>query len=161
MVNELTLSVFGKQTLNKVSKVSDILSMLSEMNLINIGELAEIAVANKVNTKQASRCTEGYDLENGWEIKHGQNYGKPDSDLRYAYISGFKNKTTDLRTIITETLTGKLYFFKIPYSYYKRVRGMTIAFPFNYRGRPYISGRSRVYDSIWKYEVKTFEELCS
>ena len=160
MVNELTLSVFGEEALNKKYSLSTILSILNNANLINIGELAERAVANKANTTQVSRCNRGFDLDNGWEIKHGQTNPKYNSNQRVAYIAGFKNKTTDLRTIITETLTGKLYFFKIPYSYYSIVRGQSIAFQFFSDGRPSRIRRDPSCYNAWDYEIESFKELC-
>jgi hypothetical protein len=160
MVNELTLSVFGEEALNKQYTLSRILSMLNNANLINIGELAERAVANKAKTTQVARCNQGFDLANGWEIKHGQSNPQKDSNQRVAYIAGFKNKTTDLRTIITETLTGKLYFFKIPYSYYSKVRAQSIAVQFFSDGRPSRVRRHSSCYNIWNYEVESFEKLC-
>lgn len=160
MVNELTLSVFGEEALNKRYTLSRILSILNNANLINIGELAERAVANKAKTTQVARCNQGFDLANGWEIKHGQSNPQKDSNQRVAYIAGFKNKTTDLRTIITETLTGKLYFFKIPYSYYSTVSAQSIAFQFFSNGTPSRIRRHSSCYNAWDYEVESFEELC-
>jgi hypothetical protein len=160
MVNELTLSVFGEESLKKQYSLSKILSILNDFNLINIGELAERAVANKAKTTQVSRCNQGFDLANGWEIKHGQTNPQKNSNQRRAYISGFKNKTADLRTIITEKLTGKLYFFKIPYSSYSKVQAESLAVQFFSDGRPSRTRRHSSCYNVWDYEIKSFEALC-
>jgi hypothetical protein len=74
MVNDLTVTLFGHQALNSQMSFKDTLSLLQELDLIDIGELAEKAVAKKTGVKQTSKCQEGYDLENGWEIESQNNW---------------------------------------------------------------------------------------
>jgi hypothetical protein len=159
MVNDLTLAVFGDAKLNETMTFKDALSLLADLELLNVGELAEQAVSKKSGFDQAQRCQIGCDLINGWEIKHGQARAR--KTARRAFVAGFENKTGVIRVIITELLTGRLYFFKIPYRHYYHSIGSSMNFDFDLDGTP---RRRRLKESKkpnpWDCEVASFEELC-
>jgi len=164
MVNDLTVTLFGEQALNQKMTFKDTLSLLQELDLINVGELAEKAVAKKTGIKQASRCQTAYDLENGWEIKHGQARANGKNTQRNAYVAGMRNKTGTLRVVITELLTGKLYFFKVPFRAYKECRDSSLQWVFETDGSPrrqFIKPGASTRPNFWDYEVASFDELCS
>lgn len=164
MVNDLTITLFGAQALNQKMTFKDTLSLLQELDLINVGELAEKAIAKKTGIKQASRCQTSYDLENGWEIKHGQARANSKNTQRNAYVAGMQNKTGTLRVVITELLTGKLYFFKVPFRAYKDCRDSSLQWTFEKDGTPrrqFIKPGSSTRPNFWNYEVASFDELCS
>jgi hypothetical protein len=162
MVNDLTLALFGPQALDQHMSFKDALTLLQELDLINIGELAEKAVAKKIGVEQTSRCYSAWDLVNGWEIKHGQTHINDTGTQRRAYIAGMRNKTTTLRVVITERLTGKLYFFKVPFDAYKDYRSSSLQWAFDVDGRPQRKPqRLTCRPNYWNYEVDSFEELCS
>lgn len=162
MVNDLTVTLFGHQALNQQMSFKDTLSLLQELDLINVGELAEKAVAKKTGVKQTAKCQEGYDLENGWEIKHGQTHLNARGTQRKAYIAGMQNKTGTLRIVITERLTGQLYFFKVPFCAYKDYRGSSLNWNFDVNGQPQReSARATTRPNFWEYQVGSFDELCS
>jgi hypothetical protein len=162
MVNDLTVTLFGHQALNSKMSFKDTLSLLQDLDLIDIGELAEKAVAKKTGVQQTSRCQEGYDLENGWEIKHGQAHANARGTQRNAYIAGMQNKTGTLRIVITERLTGQLYFFKVPFRAYKDYRGSSLQWAFEADGTPRRVPRAAMSrPCYWDYEVASFNELCS
>ena len=162
MVNDLTVTLFGHQALNSQMSFKDTLSLLQELDLIDIGELAEKAVAKKTGVKQTSKCQEGYDLENGWEIKHGQAHLNAKGTQRNAYIAGMQNKTGTLRIVITERLTGTLYFFKVPFKAYKDYRTSSLRWAFEVDGTPRrIPKAAMSRPCYWDFEVGSFEELCS
>ena len=164
MVNDLTLSLFGEQALNKQMSFKDTLTLLQELDLINIGELAEKAIAKKVGVAQMARCNMSHDLENGWEIKHGQSHLQASGTQRKAYIAGMENKFCTLRVVITELLTGKLYFFKIPYEAYSDYSTSSLSWAFNLDGSPqreFLRPGKSSRPNFWKFEVTSFDELCS
>jgi hypothetical protein len=162
MVNDLTITLFGHQALNQQMSFKDTLSLLQELDLINIGELAEKAVAKKTGVKQTGKCNPEYDLENGWEIKHGQAHLNAKGTQRNAYIAGMQNKMGTLRIVITERLTGKLYFFKVPYRAYKDYRTSSLTWAFEVDGTPRrIPKAAMSRPCYWDYEVANFDELCS
>jgi hypothetical protein len=162
MVNDLTVTLFGHQALNSKMSFKDTLSLLQELDLINIGELAEKAVSKKTGVKQTGKCQQGYDLENGWEIKHGQAHLNAKGTQRKAYIAGMENKTGTLRVVITERLTGNLYFFKVPYKAYKDYTTSSLCWAFDAEGQPQrTSKRATTRPNYWDYEVASFDELCS
>lgn len=162
MVNDLTITLFGHKALNKQMSFKDTLSLLQDLDLIDIGELAEKAVAKKTGVKQTSKCQEGYDLENGWEIKHGQAHLTAKGTQRNAYIAGMQNKMGTLRIVITERLTGKLYFFKVPFSAYRDYRSSSLQWAFEVDGTPRrIPKAAMSRPCYWDFEVDSFEELCS
>ena len=162
MVNDLTVTLFGHQALNQQMSFKDTLALLQDLDLINIGELAEKAVAKKVGVKQTGRCNVGYDLENGWEIKHGQTHLNSRGTQRKAFIAGMHNKTGTLRVVITERLTGKLYFFKVPHKAYKDYATSSLNWCFDVAGTPQrIPKAATSRPCYWDYEVETFDELAS
>ena len=162
MVNDLTVTLFGHQALNRQMSFKDTLSLLQELDLINIGELAEKAVSKKTGIQQTSRCQEGYDLENGWEIKHGQAHLNAKGTQRKAWVAGMQNKTGTLRIVITERLTGQLYFFKVPYRAYRHYTNSSLSWGFDIDGVPQRQPlRSTSRPNYWDYEVENFDQLCS
>jgi len=161
MVNDLTVTLFGHQALNNQMTFKDVLSLLQELDLIDIGELAEKAISKKTGIRQLARCHASADLENGWEIKHGQAHLNKKGTQRNAYIAGLKNKTETLRVVITERLTGKLYFFKVPYESYKDYKDSSLTWPFNVDGSPKRDSYTITRPSYWDFEVADFDELCS
>jgi len=162
VVNDLTLTLFGEQALNKRMSFKDTLTLLQELDLINVGELAEKAIAKKTGVRQTSRCQQGYDLENGWEIKHGQSHPNKKGTQRRAYIGGMENKTGTLRIVITERLTGQLYFFKVPFRAYKDYRSSSLNWNFDPDGTPQRVPRAATSrPCYWDFEVSSFDELCS
>lgn len=160
MRNILTETVFGEK-LNQKMTLCEALTLLQEKELLNAGELAEKAVSMFTGIAQTSRCQSGYDLINGWEIKHGQTHQLATSSTRTAYVAGLKNKTDTIRVIITEQFTGKLYFFKIPHSAYIPHAKSSISWSFNKHGTPNRIKTSGTRENFWNYEVNTFAELCS
>jgi hypothetical protein len=162
MVNDLTVTLFGHQALNSQMSFKDTLTLLQELDLIDIGELAEKAIAKKTGSQQMGKGNEGYDLENGWEIKHGQSHLNVNGTQRKAYIAGMHNKTGTLRIVITERLTGKLYFFKVPYRAYKPYCRSSLAWAFDVDGTPQrVPKAAMSRPCYWDYEVSDFNELCS
>ena len=164
MVNDLTVTLFGEQALNQKMTFKDTLSLLQELDLINVGELAEKAVAKKTGIEQTNRCHCSYDLINGWEIKHGQARLNRKGTQRNAYIAGMENKTGLLRVVITELLTGKLYFFKVPYHAYVNCKSSSLSWTFETDGTPrrqFVKPGSSRRPNFWDFEVASFDELCS
>jgi hypothetical protein len=161
MVNDLTVTLFGHQALNKQMSFKDTLTLLQSLDLIDIGELAEKAVAKKAGVKQSGKCQTAYDLENGWEIKHGQSHISNSKTQRNAYIAGMRNKTGTLRVVITERLTGNLYFFKVPFKAYKDYRSSSLMWAFELDGTPRrVPKAAMSRPCYWDYEVSSFNELC-
>jgi hypothetical protein len=161
MVNDLTIAIFG-ENLNVAIPFKDALSILQKLDLIHVGNLAEQAVSRKIGVALSTRCNTGYDLENGWEIKHGQT--TQHSQTRSAWVAGLKNKTGTLRIIITEQITMKQYYFKVPYCAYKDFSNSTLRWSFDLDGTPRkIPKRPKLCTrpNYWDYEVESFEKLCS
>ena len=166
MINDLTISVFGRKQLNKVMPLCEALALLQDMDLLHVGELAEKAVAKKAKVSQMGRGNAAYDLANGWEIKHGQSHEKRkagyESTQRVAYVASLENKDTTLRVIITERKTGILYYFKVPVEAYRKYRGSSISWAFDLDGTPqrqFLGWSTR--PNFWDFEVANFQELCS
>jgi hypothetical protein len=70
---------------------------------------------------------------------------------RVARITKIKNKKGLLRVIVAETITNKVYYFKVPYDAYKDLVAFTIYF--NEDGTPKYNGKS------WQYQCKNFTEM--
>jgi hypothetical protein len=161
MDNELTRTVFGDQ-LGIQFTLAEAINLIHANGLLNIGELAEKAISCKSQLTQAPRCQEGFDFinKNGTpiEVKHGQTHKKSNSTQRVAYISK-KNKEAHMLAIVTEAVTGKQYYFSIPYHAYKYKDGNAFDITFTESGAP-ITYRPRSQYNWWNYEVKSFAELC-
>jgi len=161
MDNDLTYAVFGNQLGIKFT-MAEAISLLHEQGLINIGELAEKAISNKARLEQAPRCQEGYDFinQNGVpiEVKHGQTHLTPNGTKMDAWISK-RNKTAHILAIVTESVTGKQYYFSIPYKAYSTVNANAFDITFTLSGKP-IKNRPRSRHNWWAYEVESFDALC-
>ena len=162
MNNKLTIEIFGDK-LNEVASLSDYLSYLNSMGLLNIGELAELAISK---TSTSSRCPanfEGYDLENKVEIKHGQTHERnllKKKPRNRAYFSKDK-KTGPIAAVITEEITGKQYYFFVPYSIYTCWHANSISIPFELNGRPVKTKKKNTgKPNIWDYEIDNYDLLC-
>ena len=163
MKNDVTLTLFGHQLLDQKMTLAESLSFLHERDLINIGALAEQAVAKKVNQPVASNCNRGYDIENlWWEIKHGQARLNRDWTVQSAWVAGLKNKTGDIRVIITN-VQEQQFFFIVPYLAYKDYKNSSLQWRFEPDGTPrrkFIrEGRHR--PMFWDFEVDSFNALCA
>jgi hypothetical protein len=162
MVNDLTMALFGQELLNTQMSFKDTLALLQKLDLINVGELAEKAISKKIGIDQACKCQSSYDLINGWEIKHGQAHLSSKGTQRLAFVAGMKNKTSTLRVIITERLTGKLYYFKVPYEAYMKYTNSSLQWAFDTDGTPQRwFKRPNSRPCFWDYEVASFDALCS
>jgi hypothetical protein len=161
MVNDLTITLFGRSKLNRKMSFRDALSFLQDLDLIDVGELAEKAVAKKTGVGQTTKSHPGCDLVNGWEIKHGQTHLNSKGTQRRAYVAGMQNKTGTLRIIITERLTGKLYFFKVPHRAYRDYCNSSLQWAFEVDGTPQRRAlRAMTRPNYWDYQVESFDELC-
>jgi len=70
---------------------------------------------------------------------------------RVARITNLRSKKGWLRCVVAETLTNEIFYFKIPYSYYKDLT--SIAIYFNEDGSPKRNG------AIWEWSCNTFTEM--
>lgn len=153
MINDLTKTVFGNN-LDRSFKLSAVLSGLNDLNLLNIGELAEKAISMKSGVEQCTRNTPEIDLLSGAQVKHAQTSFLKNSpwQIQKAYIS-IKGTTAPILAVVTERVTGKQYFFNIPYQARRHLSGNTISICFDKHGNP---GNSQ----WWAYEVQDFKTLC-
>lgn len=76
-----------------------------------------------------------------------------------ARVGGLVNKTGALRVQVYERVQNKFYYFVIPYSAYKNIKGQSIKIPFEGNGDPRRKNNCDI--NWWKYEVKTWAELAS
>jgi hypothetical protein len=160
MVNDLTKTVFGKN-LHRTVTIAEAITLFHEMSLFSIGELAERAISKKSKIAQCGKNNPNSDLINGLEIKHGMTHPKnPRGKTLTAYLSK-DGKTSHMLGVVTEQVTGKQYFFSIPYSAYKKADANTLAIPFELDGTPRrVPKRATYLPNGWDYEVKSFGELC-
>lgn len=160
MVNDLTKTVFGKD-LHKTVTIAEAISLFHTMSLFSIGELAERAISKKSKIAQCGKNNPNSDLVNGLEIKHGMTHPEnPKGKTLTAYLSK-DGKTSHMLGVVTEQVTGKQYFFSIPYSAYKKADANTLAIPFELDGTPRrVPKAVRYLPNWWNYEVKSFNELC-
>lgn len=153
-MNQLYSTLFG-QKLSKQFLLKDAIKLLDEMNLINTGELAELAISKK---SQVERCSKNYpkiDLVSGVQIKHGlTNPETKGNDGRMRAWISIKGQTSIILAVITERLTGKQYFFRLPRKAYQHCQANTIGIPFDQDGSPCLRNK------WWRYQVSSFETLC-
>jgi hypothetical protein len=151
----LYTTVFGQQLDQKVT-LREAIQLLESRDLINIGELAELAISKKSGVAKCTKNHPDIDLVSGVQIKHARSAAKSNTH-RSAYISirrsGRLHQSTIL-AVVTETLTGKLYYFRFPTDSFQHKRGSTIGIPFDGAGRPKLKNR------WWKYRVDSFDQLC-
>ena len=161
MENDLTLAIFGKTKLKETGTLAEHIKMLNELNLINIGEMAEIAISKSSKIDRCAPCNEGFDLVNGIEIKHGQTHVRSArGNTLKAWIS-IKNKTGPIFAVVTESVTGKQYFFRFPKSYYTEFSANAISIPFEITGKPRrFQQKSSGFTSPWYYEIESYSKLC-
>ena len=137
-------------------KKMDPMTLLREMvshGVIQIDALFEQAISTIGSLPRES--VQGRDFVDGsdakkaltqWLIEPGH------STRRVARIGKIAGKHGPLRIIVGETLTGKTYYFKVPRKIYQGLR--VICIYFNADGTP--------KNGKWfRYQVSTFEELCS
>ena len=160
MRNELTKTVFGKN-LNRTYTLSEAITMLHKMDMFNIGELAERAISKKSKVPQCAKNTPDADLINGKEIKHAQTHPEnPGNGTMTAYITK-RNKQSQILGVVTEQLTGKQYYFNIPFCAYNQTSANTLSIPFELDGTPRKEPKAaKLLPNWWDYEVKSFNELC-
>jgi hypothetical protein len=160
MKNELTKTVFGNK-LNCTYTLSEAITMLHSMDMFNIGELAERAISKKSKVPQCAKNTPDADLINGKEIKHAQTHPEnPQGNTLPAYITK-RNKQSQILGVVTEQLTGKQYYFNIPFCAYNQASANTLSIPFELDGTPRKEPKAATFlPNWWDYEVKSFSELC-
>ena len=126
--------------------------MVSE-GVIQMDALVEQAIS--LQGKLPRQSAEGRDFVDGSDAKKAltQPLVEPGkSSRRVATIKNIMGKHGALRVIVAETLTGKIYFFKIPKKAYRGLGQIRIYF--NEDGSP--------KDGKWfKYRCYNFQELCS
>ena len=120
---------------------------------IQIDALFERAISMSGKHKRDS--TMGRYFEDGSDAKKAVSHWviEPDrnSVRRRATITNLKNKKGFLRVVVAETLTGKVYYFKVPNYAYRGLRGFNVYF--NEDGTPKHDGKS------WQYQCKSFKEM--
>ena len=160
MRNDLTKTVFGNK-LGKKYTLAEAISLMHSMDMFNIGELAERAISIKSKVAQCSKNTPDADLVNGMEIKHGMTHpDNPRGNTLSAYLSKEK-KTAPILGVVTEQLTGKQYYFSIPYRAYSKSNANTLCIPFELDGTPRRTPKAATYlPNWWDFEVATFDKLC-
>ena len=109
----------------------------------------------------------GMDHEDGSDTKKVTvvNQGTKAKPNRGAGFST-KNKKGVLRVVVVDPLIEKVFYFKIPPSFYVGVkqkrREVGLRIRFNKKGgRPFFKGEALTDKDIWFYEVKSFKKLCS
>jgi Mor family transcriptional regulator len=132
----------------------DILKSMVSDGVLQIETLVEQAISKTGNLKRES--VEGRDFADGSDAKKaitqplveaGRN-----SYRRVATIKNILGKHGSLRVVVSETETGKVYYFSIPKHAYQGLYSIRIYF--NWDGTPKT-------DSKWfRYRCDTFEEMC-
>lgn len=161
MVNDLTKTIFGKD-LHKPMTLAEAITMLHGKSLFAIGELAERAISKKSKVAQCGKNNPNADLINGLEIKHGMTHPEnPKGKTLTAYLSK-ERKTSHMLGVVTEQVTGKVYYFSIPYDAYKKADANTLSIPFELDGTPRRTPkRARYLPNWWDFEVASFNKLCN
>ena len=156
MVNDLTKTVFGKE-LHTTMTLAEAITLLHSKSLFSIGELAERAISKKSKIAQCGKNNPNSDLINGLEIKHGMTHPEnPKGKTLTAYLSK-ERKTAHMLGVVTEQVTGKQYYFSIPYSAYSKADANTLAIPFELDGTPRRNPKAARYlPNWWDYEVNSF-----
>ena len=153
-MSQLYKTIFGRR-LNKTMTLGEAISLLESKDLIAVGEVAELAVSMKSGVERCSKNYPGIDLVSDKQIKHART--NPENPVHggklRAYIS-VKNTTSTILAVVTERLTGKEYYFELPYSCYRHHNGSTIGIPFHANGTPVLTNK------WWKYQVDSLDELC-
>ena len=156
-------NIIGKAYRN--AKNMDPITLLRNMvndGVLQIDALFEKAVSMVGNIERES--TIGRDFVDGSDAKKVTtnwrvDYPSPNNKLvntsirRVATIANLKCKKGFLRCIVAETETGKIYYFKIPYSAYKGLK--TVNIYFNKDGTPKENGK------FWEWKCKNFTEMAS
>jgi hypothetical protein len=163
MINDLTVSVFGRKWLKSTMTASEVLSHLSKLNLLHLGNLGEQALQHK----GAKLCTvnePGIDTINGVQIKTAQTHLRQllkDPRTLKAFIS-VANATGPIAAQVLEELTGKTYYFWIPEKVHKSVQANTFSIPFESNGAPRTVPKriTGVNPNWWDHRIKTYKQFC-
>jgi len=154
-MNNVLLETLLGERINEVVTLGEAFEIYHSMDLIATWELAERAISKKADVAQCPKNTPGIDLVSGVQIKYAQTNRVTQSKKGslYGYIS-VRDHTETILAVVTETVTGKQYFFRFPHSSYRHVNGNTFAVPFDIDGNP------RRKSDWWYYEVDSFDKLC-
>lgn len=147
----------------KKNETADAMKLLRKMvkdGVIQVDALVEKAISVVGKVKRSS--SKGKDFIDGSDAKKAttfqmieypsaRNNRTKNYVRRVARITNIYNKEGWLRCVVAETLTNQIFYFKIPYSYYKDLT--SIAIYFNEDGSPKINGK------IWQWKCNTFTEM--
>ena len=149
-MKDVLLNTIFSDILDKRMSVKKILKLIQSKKLFDTGKLAEQGISIKSGVKLCENNTPDIDLVTGKQIKHGTTH--PTSDGKRMKASIGTSTTVDILAVITETITGSQYFFYIPYSAHKTLKGSLVIY-FENDGTPCES-------KWWKHKVNTFDQLC-
>ena len=154
MSDILVETVFGNCLKEKFT-LGEAITILKSKNLIDIGELAEQAISLMSGVEQCDKNMPYIDLVSGKQIKHART--NPEHAWSYSCLKAnitIRGQNAPILAVVTERVTEKQYFFYFPYKAYQYQNGNTLIIPFETNGAP------RKTNKWWRYEVKSFKELC-
>jgi hypothetical protein len=138
----------------KRRNIHNLLANMVRDGTVQMDALLEKAISQEGNLQRESR--DGWDFADRSDAKKAITQyvqgSTPGTALRRrALISNVAGKDGKLRCMVSETISKKVYYFKIPRSAY---RGMNcISIYFTEHGEPKRSGK------WWNYECKNLQEL--
>jgi hypothetical protein len=155
MNSELVRLAFSNYYRKEYFTLEEAIEFLWGKNLIDVGEMAEQAlVRTSKNLKQNSKGKKGSDFNDLTEHKY--------STVRYesancgrAQITGIKNKVGDIRIMVYEPVKNKNWYFRIPYSAYKKVDSLKVYFNLDGSPRDPIRIDSKI--NLWEYKCTQTE----
>lgn len=133
----------------------DVIDELWKNNLINVGELAEQAAVKKSkNLKQNTRCKKGSDFTDLTEHKYStvSYYSK---NCGRAQINGIKNKVGDIRIMVFEPVQSRNWYFKVPFSVYKKVASLKVYFNLDGTPRDPVKCTNKI--NLWNHKCSQKE----
>lgn len=158
---------FHKLGLNFTEEQLQAVEQLVDAGLLQRDRLVELAIAKVGNI--ALDSTVGQDFVNGKDAKSVVLSMRNNHKEKGCWTASFKivkiaGKNGDLLAVAYNKILNKFHFFKIPHHSYRHLTTVLEIVLERYEGifaEPQWAGVPNVECKWWKYEVQTFEELCS
>ncbi len=128
--------------------------MILEAGEIQIETLYENTLAYNSNEKYVKESANGRDFSDGSDAKKSSVRWRAKRTSYDAPVTNILNKIGDLRVLVYEWNRNEFYFFKIPHDDFIGMKYIEIPFDIH-------TYKPKRKNKWWKYEVKTFDELCS
>ena len=129
--------------------------VLVKKGMLTVSTVLEYAIASMSGLKVVQK--DSHDLEDLSDVKYATNRKRDKGDTLSAKISNVGNKVGALRVQVLERMSGKFYYFLIPYHAYADKNDLEV--PFTKTGDPSRLHHVTKMPNVWQWQVPTFDHI--